>query len=239
MFSIFEMVTLTLIGLVHVGSAPFYHHRPSASRWLLDFSSGLGLGYAFLYLLPKIGYMTVAVSTRVPDAHPLITQRLYLYMMLGFLVYYLVDFKGSSARPTRVGLVVNTIGFSIYNALVGGTIVHLNHSNALVYLVAALVFCLHLFGVNSFLIRMYPKYFARWMKWLFVLSVLLGAIAGGYTEKHGHYVSVATALVGGIIIILSVRLKLPARARVNVRSFLAGVATAASASVVYSLLGAF
>lgn len=239
MLSLFESVTVFLIAVVHLGSAPFYHHRPIASRWLLDFSSGLGLGYAFLYLLPKIGYMTVALSNRFPDAHPLVTQRLYLYMLIGFLIYYLVNFKGSSSRPSRVGLILNSISFSIYNALVGATVVHLNHGNFAIYVVAALVFSLHLFGVNSFLLRMYPKYFARWMKWLFVIAIVCGAIAGGYTEKHGHYVSVATALVGGIIIILSVRLKLPARARVNVTPFLAGVFAASSASVVYSLLGAF
>lgn len=239
MLTIFETITLLLIAIVHLGSVQFYEQRPKASRWLLDFSSGLGLGYAFLYLLPKIGYMTVALTERFPEAHPLVTQRLYLYMLFGFLVYYVVDFKGRAARPSQVGLALNTVSFSIYNALVGATIVHLNHTNPVVYTVAIVVFSLHLFGVNNFLIRMYPKYFARWMKWIFVLALAIGAIVGGYAEKNGHYISVATALVGGIIIILSVRLKLPARERVNIKAFLPGVLTATCATVIYSLLGAF
>ncbi len=239
MLAPYEVITLLLVAAVHLGSVRFADRFPLTSRWLLDFSSGLGLGYAFLYLLPKIGYMTNHLTALNPDVHQLVNKQLYFYLLFGFLVYYLVDFKGSSARPSRLGRRLNLLSFSVYNLLIGATIVHLNHAKPVVYMVAATVFCLHLFGVNKFLIRMYPTYFQSHMKWSFIAMLGLGAWLGTFIEKYDPITSVATAIVGGIIIILSVRLKLPARARVNTTAFLAGVVAAAGATAIYSLMGTF
>ncbi len=85
---------------------------------------------------------------------------------------------------------------------------------------------------------MYPVKFDLWMRWLFVVSMVVGAYGGTQMERYNPFHSTATALVGGIIIILSVRLKLPARARVNTQAFLLGIATAALAVVIYSSAGA-
>lgn len=101
-------------------------------------------------------------------------------------------------------------------------------------MVSAVVFTLHLFGVNSFLIKMYPDSFQSWMRWSFVAAMAVGAYVGTTIEKYHPYQSIATAVVGGIIIILSVRLKLPARERVNARAFLIGVATAVAAVTIYA-----
>lgn len=234
-----EIATLAVICLAHVGAMRVFRTQPALSRWLLDFSSGLGLGYAFLYLLPKIGIMTGELRARTPGDNLLLEHRLYFYMLAGFLVYYLVDFKGYQAKPSRVGEVLNVVSFTIYSALVGATVVHLNADAAGVYVTSAVVFTLHLFGVNNFLFKMYPDDFGRWMKWLFVGAVVVGAIAGTQIEKYNAYHSIATALVGGIIIILSVRLKLPARARVDTKAFLCGLATALFAVAVYSYTGTF
>lgn len=233
----YEMVTILAIAATHVLTVAFYHAYPKTSRWLLDYSSGLGLGYAFLYLMPQIGQMTSALDSRFPNSHQLLNHRLYLYMLIGFLIYYLVDFKGRSAPPTRLGLGLNIVSFSTYNLLVGITIAHLNQASAATYFVAAIVFSLHLFGVNSFLYKMYPAVFDKWIKWGFVLALATGVYLGTHIEKDDHYQSIATALVGGIIIILSVRLKLPARARVNTGAFLIGVLTAMLAVAGYALSG--
>lgn len=233
----YELVTIGAIAAIHVFTVAYHRAFPKASRWLLDFSSGLGLGYAFLYLMPKIGYMTATMEDRFPQAHQLFNNRLYFYMLVGFLMYYLVDFKGKSSMPTRWGLVINIASFSIYNLLVGITIAHLNHPSMATYFVAAAVFSLHLFGVNSFVYKMYPSAFEKWIKWLFVLALAVGLWLGTQIEKGDHFQSVATALVGGIIVILSVRLKLPAREWVDTGAFVCGIAAAATAVTVYTLAG--
>ncbi|MGR3712641.1 MAG: hypothetical protein ACU0A6_05940 [Shimia sp.] len=237
-FNGYESVTLFVICLAHVGAVWVYNAFPKTSRWLLDFSSGLGIGYAFLYLLPKIGILTGSIRLLTPDVHILVEHRLYFMMLFGFLVYYLVEFKGHSATPSRLGLALNVLSFSIYSGLIGATVVHLDQVTPGVYFVSAVVFTLHLFGVNSFLFRMYPAEFSRWMRWVFIVAMAAGAYVGTEVERYDPYHSAATALVGGIIIILSVRLKLPARARLNTKAFLFGIATSVCAVAVYAQAGA-
>jgi len=236
--SLYEAATLIVICSAHIGATRIFAAYPTVSRWLLDYSSGLGLGYAFLYLLPKIGTMSTGLRDGSGATRGIVDHQLYFYMLLGFLTYYLVDFKRHSSRPAPLGLTLNVLSFSVYSALIGATVVHLNNLGSGVYVTSAVVFTLHLFGVNKFLYRMYPEDFDRWMRWLFVAAMFVGAYAGTEIERYNPLQSVATALVGGIIIILSVRLKLPARARVNTRAFLIGVATAVLAVVIYSGAGA-
>lgn len=109
--TIFEIATLVIVAQAHVFAVSFQRRFPKPARWLLDFSSGLGLGYAFLYLLPKIGIMTNQVVVRQPDAHVLVEHQLYFFLLVGFLLYYLVDFKAGSARPSRVGMALNELSF--------------------------------------------------------------------------------------------------------------------------------
>ncbi len=231
-----EVLAVALISLTHVGTAPFIKRFPIVSRWLLDFSSGIGLGYAFLYLLPKIAVMTQLVGAQYPDHGLLFKHQLYVYLMVGFLIYYLVDFKQDNNRPARTTLTLNALSFATYNMLIGITITHFQTDLTAAYGVAVFVFSVHLFGVNSFLNREYPAAFTRWMAPLFMVAMFVGCVLGNHIEKGHHYQSIATAVVGGIIIILSIRLKLPPRARVNVSAFLIGVACAVAAIAGYAVI---
>lgn len=231
-----EVIAVLLISLTHVATTPIIKRFPRTSRWLLDFSSGIGLAYAFLYLLPKIADMTRLVGTQFPDHGVLFQHQLYVYLMAGFLIYYLVDFKQDNNRPARTALTLNAISFATYNMLIGITITHFQTDLTAAYGVAVFVFSVHLFGVNSFLNREYPAAFTRWMAPLFMVAMFVGCLLGNHIEKGHHYQSIATAVVGGIIIILSIRLKLPPRARVNVSAFLIGVACAVAAIAGYAVI---
>jgi len=231
-----EVIAVLMISLTHVATTPIIKRFPRTSRWLLDFSSGIGLAYAFLYLLPKIAFMTQLVGAQYPDHGVLFKHQLYVYLMAGFLIYYLVDFKQDDNRPARTALTLNTISFATYNMLIGITITHFQTDLTAAYGVAVFVFSVHLFGVNSFLHREYPAAFSRWMAPLFMVAMYVGCVLGNHIEKGHHYQSIATAVVGGIIIILSIRLKLPPRARVNVSAFLIGVACAVAAIAGYAVI---
>jgi hypothetical protein len=231
-----EVLAILLISLTHVGTTPFIRRFPKTSRWLLDFSSGIGLAYAFLYLLPKIAVMTDLVGAQYPNYGVLFKHQLYVYLMVGFLLYYLVDFRQDNSRPARTALTLNALSFATYNMLIGITITHFQTNITAAYGVAVFVFSVHLFGVNSFLHREYPGAFSRWMAPLFMVAMYVGCVLGNHIEKGHHYQSIATAVVGGIIIILSIRLKLPPRERVNVRAFLIGVACAVAAVAGYAII---
>lgn len=231
-----EVLTVLLISLTHIATTPIIKRFPKTSRWLLDFSSGIGLGYAFLYLLPKIAAMTTDVGAQYPDLGLIFKYQLYAYLMVGFLIYYLVDFTPQDNQPARTALTLNAVSFSTYNVLIGITITHFESELAAAYAVAVFVFSVHLFGVNSFLHREYPQAFSRWMAPLFMVSLYVGCVLGNHIDKGHFYQSIATAVVGGIIIILSIRLKLPPRARVNVSAFLIGVACAVAATAGYTVI---
>jgi hypothetical protein len=232
----YAIITIFVIAGVHFWAVPFFRSFPKQTQWISDFSAGLGLGYAFLYLLPKIGGMTSTLQQRVPETSDLLAQRLYFYMLLGFLIYYLIEFSGRTNTANRLGLMLNGVAFSTYNCLIAITIVHLIHGYSAIYVIVAIVFSLHLFGVNNFLFKQYPRPMSTWMRWAFAGALAFGCIIGEVYEKNNHYYSVATALVGGIIIILSFRIKLPSRSLIDAKAFLMGVSTATAVIVLLGTL---
>ena len=71
-----------------------------------------------------------------------------------------------------------------------------------------------------------------WLRAYFVASLAVGILIGLNADKSSMIYSIATALTGGVIIALSLRLKLPDRSSINTNALLIGVAFAAVAVVV-------
>jgi hypothetical protein len=219
------IILIVGIGMVHVASIPLIRSAPKFAYRLADFTAGIGLGYVFLYLLPKIGDATTKLqSAGAPGTNEFLTYRYYLYLLVGFLIYYLTfPEPGKDRNRNSPRLYFDISIFCIYNILVAITALHLDRAHYFAHMIVAAVFMLHLFGINFSLIKWHGPAIEPWIRGAFTGSLALGIVLGLTIEPGDHFVMIATALVGGIIIILSTRLKLPTKDALDRVPFLFGI----------------
>lgn len=219
------IAAVVTIALVHVASVPLIRSAPELASRLKDLTSGIALGYVFLYLLPKIGVATDKLKQELPSDTPeFLYYRYYLYLMLGFLVYYVAfPEQGTEERKKARKLYFDVAVFYSYNMLVAITAIHLGRAHHSAHAIIAALFMLHLFGINFALTKWHGPAIYPWIRSAFTASLVLGIFMGISLEPGNRFVMIATSFVGGVIIILSTRIKLPSKDVIDRLPFLAGV----------------
>lgn len=221
------ITSIAVIGTVHVFCVSFFRRFPTQANWLSDFSSGIGLGYAFLFLLPKIGEMAASSAESRTWEH-----WLYGCSLLGFLIYYLLETSRDTGADNRLSLGLDTVALGTYNCLLAIAVMQVTATSPELYVIGALAYSFHLFGVNIYLYKTHPGHMSGWLRAYFVASLAVGILIGLNAGKSSVIYSIATALTGGVIIALSLRVKLPNRSSMNTKALLIGVVFAAFAVVV-------
>lgn len=221
------ITSIVVIGTVHVFCVSFFRNFPTQANWLSDFSSGIGLGYAFLFLLPKIGEMSAGSAASGIWEHSL-----YGFALLGFLIYYSLEASRDLGTDNRLSLVLDTVALGTYNCLLAIAVMQATATAPELYVIGTLAYSFHLFGVNIYLYKTHPGHMSGWLRAFFVASLAVGILIGLNAGKSSMLYSIATAMTGGVIIALSLRVKLPNRSSMNTMALLIGVIFAAVAVVV-------
>ncbi|MGO1120404.1 hypothetical protein ACTL6U_16985 [Rhodovibrionaceae bacterium A322] len=226
--TIFAMLVVVGIGLVHLLSIPLIYRNPRFSGKLSDLMAGVALGYVFLYLLPKISQATERLKLGGTIASIDVLQyRYFILLLIGFVIYYLAIPEPGSAKVERKSrLFFHVTAFSLYNVLVAIAALHLEKTYYLAHLILGALFMLHLFGINFLLLKWHGKSIEIWIRWAFTGSLALGMFMGLVIEPGDQFVMAATALVGGVNMILSTRFKLPSRSVLGRLPFMLGVCIA-------------
>ena len=221
------MISVFVIGGVHVFGVSFFQRFPELTDWLSDFSAGIGLGYAFLYLLPKIGGMSADLATNGKWENSL-----YTCSLVGFLIYYLLEANRETGTENRFLLGLDTVALGVYNCLLALTIMKTTATLYGLFMIGTLAYSLHIFGVNNYLYENYPRQMSGWLRVYFVAALSVGVLIGLTSGDGGLLYPIATAFIGGVIVALSLRLKLPNSSALDAKALLLGVVFATGAIVV-------
>lgn len=189
------------VASVHLWGQRLGNALPGWREVFLPFVGGLALGYAVVYMLPKLGAGHQSIVASDPDA-PLLWQfRTYLALLLGIQLFVVL---GALARSSvRGGVLFKTAvaaGRAGYSFLGGYLLVDFAGPSALAQGLAALVLGLHLMGLDAHLSGEHGR--DRTPGWVLATAVLCGALTGMLLEWPGLTRGLTALLAGGILMVV-------------------------------------
>ncbi len=236
MFVIATLVAVGLLSAVHVvvGRLRFLDKNPEVWK---SVAGGVGIGYAFLVLLPKLAAaQDVLQEATGTGLYSFLQHHSYLLALVGLLTYYGTDVAmenvlvlpdSRALRPVvRLLVYAHACSLSGYYFLVSYVMSEVRDVGFGGYVslgLFALAMVLHYLTIDYSLRQKYGGLYDLRLRWGFVAASLGGwALATG-TEIPYAGLALLNSLFVGVLIVFTLREKTPISGQVYFTPFLAGV----------------
>ena len=219
-------VAVLISSILHI-TYPFVHTKINKfTGFLVSFSSGIALGYVFLYMLPKLSDYTLQIAQQsTANSWEFINYRIYLFTLIGLVIYLVVDLYSESENKERnIIKLFNYAAFCFYSIILGYILANISRSGILPIILITIVLAFHFFGINHQLFQWNHLIFTRYLRWLLAFSLLMGWLYGIFTPLPKEFVMTATAFLSGAII-ANVMFEELSKHRPTIKPFLTGVMT--------------
>ncbi len=193
-------------------------------------AGGIAVGYAALYLLPKIGNYTASLTTGRPDLPEFFQYQPYFFLLAGVVVYFLVHSVRTEGRALPT--VLSGGAFLFYSFMTGSMLEGLPRPGYFPYILAGGAMCLHFLGICHQLRERNTAGFDRYVRWMLAAFTLMGWIAGTLGMLSEGAVAVIVAFLGGGILVNVLREEWPEQTPGRTAPFLVGVGLFAVLAVI-------
>lgn len=230
-----EAVAIAIVAATHLGTARIEAVAGPRLRQLLSLAGGIAVGYVFVALLPKMGYYTGLFLDEHPENPDLGRLRLYLFGLLGFLVYFAADRYQAKSDGNHKAVVLHGIVFAAYSALVGYLFAHADEvrTGYVPHVAVGAVMAVHLFAVDHQLRGWHGAAFDRVLRYVFALAVVAGWCIGHWLHLGKDAVAIWSSILAGGILVNVFSEEFPRGGRGDARAFLFGVVLVVGVALVY------
>ena len=220
-----EAAAVAIVAAAHLFATRIEAAAGARLRQLLSLAGGVAVGYVFVALLPKMGFYTSLFLQANPDMPDVVRLRLYLFALLGFLVYFAADRYHAKADGGRTAVVLHGIVFAAYSALVGYLIAHAEEvrTGYVPHIAVGLAMAVHLFAVDHQLRGWHGAVFDRALRYVFALAVVAGWCIGLWVPLGKDAVAIWSSILAGGILVNVFSEEFPSGGRGDARAFLLGV----------------
>lgn len=233
MDAIDALVAAVVLALAHVAATQLRHIAGRTRDQVLMVGAGISLTYVLLYILPQLASKQDIM--RASDKTGLLgfmEHHTYAMALICLVVYFgIAQFAagGAELRATgsllryRAALIATVVSYAAYSVLIGYILAHgLN-----VELIAMVLFTFAMatyFMVSDYgLRRKWPDAYDRVIRWVLAGSLLFGWALGIVTEVSEQVKVLWFSFLAGVVLIETIREKLPRETGGSFWAFLAGV----------------
>lgn len=201
------------------------------SRWL-SVAGGVSVAYVFVHLLPELAEKGEIIAETVNE-HVLFLaffeDHVYLVALLGLVIFYGLERAAKESRRRRPGSAkdasasvgvfwIHVASFAVYNAVIGYLLVHREGSLAFFFVAMGLHFV-----VNDRSLREHHRdLYHKMGRWLLAGAVVVGWIAGAFTEISEAALAVLISFLAGGVILNVLKEELPDERRSRFSAFALG-----------------
>ena len=221
---------LVLLHLV-VGQSQVFDSNPSLWK---SVSGGVGISFAFLVLLPKIAATQQALTAAAtPGLYGYLEHHAYLVALVGLVLYFglniaverlLVVPTRKPWKSTVTALVMaHASGMSGYFLLMGYLVAKTPSDQRAAVVLFTFAMAIHLLSIDHGLRKKYGGLFDRVLCWVFASATALGGLIAAVTEVPYATFMLFNSFFAGMLIIATIKEKVPEAADAKVVPFLAGI----------------
>ncbi len=227
------LIAAVVLALAHLGVTRLRHVAGSARDTLLMAGAGVSLSYVLLYILPQLASkQDLMLASEQKGLLGFMQHHTYAMALIGLVIYVgIAQFSagGADLRTTqsvfryRASLIATVAFSAAYSVLVGYIMVHgLNVERVAIVLFTfamATYFMVSDYGLR----RKWPDAYDRVIRWILAASLLLGWALGVGTEISDRAKVLWFSFLAGVVLIDTIREKLPRDSAGSFWAFLAGV----------------
>lgn len=216
------IAALALVGVHHLTPRLTFLSNAPRSRWL-SFAGGASIAYVFLHLLPEMAHGAELLGEETALGFGI--WGVGLAALVGFYgVERLV--QGEALRQKAEGAAqhpgifrVHLASFAVYNLVTGYLLVQREGTLALF----AIAMGLHLLTTDFGLVESFRAGYLRLARWVLSAALLAGWALGAATEVPETAIVTITAVLGGGVILNTLKEELPPHRESRFAALLAGV----------------
>lgn len=201
----------------------------NAQARLASVGGGVAVAYVFVQLLPELAeggrsLTDLPIADYAPT--PIIESGLFLIALAGMLIVYSLDVVADSGRgSTRWLYRVHMLAFAAINAMYAYTMPSLLTTGVDYAVLFTVAIAAHTLLVDRTLARAHPDLFRHEDRWIGILGVVVGlTIAAVFPPVDELTLAVATALLGGGLLMTTFREELPVASKARLAWLLGGAA---------------
>jgi hypothetical protein len=191
----------------------------SRRRWI-SAAAGVSVAYVFVDVLPELAALNpVLVGASGKESAPFAEQRIYVLVLLAFIVMYgLQHYVMQSSRTERPSAdegridptyVLQIAGYAAYAALIGYLLVERTEDGPVVLASYTAAMAIHFLIVNHSLGEEHEEAYNRRGRWWLAGSVVAGCLAGLALPLSEIAFARLFAVLAGGVTITSLRAELP------------------------------
>lgn len=219
--------------VVHLVASRVARLSGLAQDRLASVGGGVAVAYVFVQLLPELAdggrsLTELPISDYAPT--PIVESGLFLLALVGMLVIYSLDVAADSGRgSSRMLYRAHMAVFALINVIYAYTMPSLLTTGIDYAVLFTLAIGAHVLLADRTLARSHPDLFRHEDRWIGILGVVVGfALAAVFPPVSELTLAVATALLGGGLLMTTFREELPVASKARLLWLLvgAGVMTA-------------
>ncbi len=196
---------------------------------LASVGGGVAIAYVFVHLMPELatGGKELSDANVVPFAPtPVAEATLFLVALIGLVIYFALDVRSDEGRlSTKRAFRIHLVSFAVISGLYAYTMPSLVSTGwDYAVLLTSVVFA-HTLLADRALARAHPHQFNYETRWVGIVAIVLGLAAAYFLPPASDVaLAIATAFLGGSLLMTTFREELPAASRARLPWFLLGTA---------------
>lgn len=202
-------------------------------RWA-SFGGGAGMAYVFVHLLPELASHGQALSqapgmeTFAPT--PITEALLFLIALAGIMVTYSLDVLATHERKAgRVARSLHTLNFAAISYLYAYSLPSLISTGLAYGILFTIAISAHVLLADRTMDARHPAIYRTRMRWVGTAALVLGLLHAALLHPVDDlHLAIATAFLGGGLLMAVFREELPAIDRARLGWFVAGTASMTS-----------
>ena len=202
-------------------------------RWA-SFGGGAGIAYVFVHLLPELASHGQALS-KAPEMEtfaptPIIEALLFLIALAGIMVTYSLDVLATHERQAgRVAGSLHTLNFAAISYLYAYSLPSLISTGLAYGVLFTIAISAHVLLADRTMAARHPTIFRTRTRWLGTAALVLGLLHAALLHPVADLnLAIATAFLGGGLLMAVFREELPAVNRTRLGWLVAGTVSMAS-----------